>query len=149
MRIVFQRVRSASVTVEGETVARIGKGVLLLVGFERGDAEETLGKMATKCLTLRVFEDEQGKMNLSVADIGGEILAVPNFTLAASTEKGRRPSFDTSEAPERAVELFDFFVERLRKSGLGVETGRFGRRMGVELVNSGPVTFVLELSSVK
>ncbi len=147
MRVVFQRVSSASVSVDGQQVAEIGKGVLLLVGFEKGEKEETLPKMATKCLTLRVFEDFEGKMNLSVADIGGDVLAVPNFTLAGSTEKGRRPSFDRAEDPDRARELFERFVEDLRSSGLKVETGRFGRRMKVRLVNSGPVTFVLELGT--
>ncbi|ABG05220.1 D-tyrosyl-tRNA(Tyr) deacylase [Rubrobacter xylanophilus DSM 9941] len=145
MRVVLQRVKSASVTVEGETVASIGEGLLLLVGVGREDGEAEAGWLAEKVASLRIFGDEQGKMNLSVRDVGGEVLAVSQFTLLADTRKGNRPSFIRAADPERAEPLFEYFCERLREAGVSsVKTGVFGAVMDVALVNAGPVTIVLE-----
>lgn len=142
MRIVMQRVSRAEVRVDGDRVAGIGGGLLLLVGLEKGDDEERLTRAARKIATLRVFEDEAGKINLSLADVGGEVLAVSQFTLAGSLTRGRRPSFDRAMPAEEARPLFTRFVELLRGEGLRVETGVFQALMEVELVNHGPVTFV-------
>ena len=145
MRIVLQRVKNASVTVSGERVAEIGAGLLLLVGVARDDGEGEAGWLAEKVVGLRIFNDESGKMNLSVGDVGGEILAVSQFTLLADTRKGKRPSFVRAAPPEEAEPLFDYFCERLRETGIDpVKTGSFGAMMDVELVNDGPVTIVLE-----
>ena len=144
MRIVLQRVSRATVRVAGRTVGEIGRGLLLLVAVERADTREILDSLATKVVNLRIFPDEAGKMNRSSLEQRAEILSVSQFTLAASLERGRRPSFEAAAAPEIARELFDRFVEKLRESGLRVATGEFGAMMEVELVNDGPVTFVLE-----
>ena len=145
MRIVLQRVKSASVTVAGETVSEIGPGLLLLVGVARGDGEAEAGWLAEKVAGLRVFADEEGRMNLSVRDTGGEVLAVSQFTLLADTRKGKRPSFVGAAPPEEAEPLFDYFCERLCSAGVAsVKTGLFGAMMDVALVNDGPVTMVLE-----
>ncbi len=145
MRIVLQRVKNASVTVEGERISTIGPGLLLLVGVARGDGEAEADWLAEKVAGLRVFGDENGKMNLGVREVGGEILAVSQFTLIADTRKGKRPSFVGAAPPEEAEQLFDYFCERLREAGVGsVETGSFGAMMDVALVNDGPVTIVLE-----
>jgi D-aminoacyl-tRNA deacylase len=145
VRIVLQRVSEASVTVEGEVVSEIGSGLLLLVGVAAGDGEAQADWLAEKVAGLRIFNDEEGKMNLSVRDVGGEVLAVSQFTLLADTRKGKRPSFVRAAPPEEAEPLFDHFCERLRASGVGtVETGSFGAMMEVALVNDGPVTIVLE-----
>ena len=145
MRIVLQRVSEASVTVEGEVVSEIGSGLLLLVGVAAGDGEAQADWLAEKVAGLRIFSDEEGKMNLSVRDVGGEVLAVSQFTLLADTRKGKRPSFVRAAPPEEAEPRFDHFCERLRASGVGtVETGSFGAMMEVALVNDGPVTIVLE-----
>ena len=144
MRIVLQRVTEASVEVSGRTVGAIGKGLLLLVGADAGDREKNAEYLVDKCLGLRIFEDDAGKMNLSVKDVGGEILAVSQFTLSADITKGRRPSFASAMNPKDAEELFMFFVGELEKSELRVQTGEFGAKMKVHLLNDGPVTFVLE-----
>jgi D-tyrosyl-tRNA(Tyr) deacylase len=145
VRIVLQRVSEASVTVGGEVVSRIGPGLLLLVGVAAGDGEAQADWLAEKVVGLRIFGDGEGKMNLSVRDVGGEVLAVSQFTLLADTRKGKRPSFVRAAPPEEAEPLFDHFCERLRASGVGtVETGSFGAMMQVALVNDGPVTIVLE-----
>ena len=145
MRVVLQRVKSASVTVEGETISAIGAGLLLLVGVARGDGEAEADWLAAKVAGLRVMGDDEGKMNRSVTDVGGAILAVSQFTLLADTCKGKRPSFVGAAPPEEAERLFDFFCEKLRTAGVDrVETGRFGAMMEVALVNDGPVTIVLE-----
>jgi D-tyrosyl-tRNA(Tyr) deacylase len=144
MKIVLQRVKEASVHVEGETVGRIGRGVCLLVGVEKGDSEEDARYLAQKAAGLRIFPDAGGRMNLALADIGGEVLAVSQFTLAGSVRKGRRPSFDGAEEPRRAAELFDTFVGTLEALGITVETGIFQAVMDVRILNDGPVTFVLE-----
>ncbi|MCX8160623.1 MAG: D-aminoacyl-tRNA deacylase [Candidatus Saccharicenans sp.] len=144
MKIVLQRVKEARVTVEGRVEGSIGRGLCLLVGVEKGDREIEADWLAAKVAELRVFPDENDKMNLSVKDIGGSILAVSQFTLAGSVRKGRRPSFDNAEAPGRAAELFDYFVSRLKEQGLEVQTGVFQAMMEVYLINDGPVTFILD-----
>lgn len=145
MRVVLQRVKNASVTVEGTRISEIGPGLLLLVGVARGDGEAQADWMAEKIAGLRIFNDGDGKMNLSVRDAGGEVLAVSQFTLLADTRKGKRPSFIGAALPEEAEPLFDYFCERLRDAGIGtVKTGRFGAMMDVSLTNDGPVTIVLE-----
>ncbi|HEX2183599.1 MAG TPA: D-aminoacyl-tRNA deacylase [Rubrobacteraceae bacterium] len=145
MRIVLQRVSEASVTVGGEAVSEVGHGLLLLVGVAAGDGEAQADWLAEKVAGLRIFNDEEGKMNLSVRDVGGAVLAVSQFTLLADTRKGKRPSFVHAAPPEEAEPLFDYFCKRLRASGVGtVETGTFGAMMEVALVNDGPVTIVLE-----
>ena len=145
MRVVLQRVKSASVTVEGETVSAIGSGLLLLVGIAQGDGEAEADWLAAKVAGLRVMGDDEGKMNRGVTDAGGAVLAVSQFTLLAETRKGKRPSFVGAAPPQEAERLFDFFCERLHAAGVDrVETGRFGAMMEVALVNDGPVTIVLE-----
>ena len=145
MRVVLQRVKNASVTVGGERVSGIGDGLLLLVGVAVGDGEAEAAWLAEKISGLRIFNDGDGKMNLSVRDVGGEVLAVSQFTLLANTKKGKRPSFVGAAPPEAAERLFDYFCERLRATGAGpVKTGVFGAMMDVALVNDGPVTIILE-----
>ena len=144
MRLVVQRVSSASVTVDGRIVGRIDGGLIVLAGVEVGDGEDQAAAAAARLARLRIFDDEQGRMNLDVRQAGGAILLVSQFTLAASTRKGRRPSFDRAARPEVAEPLLAGLRERLEEAGLVVEGGRFGARMQVHLVNDGPVTFVLE-----
>lgn len=144
MRIVVQRVQSASVRVGGAEIAAIGPGMLLLVGLLKGDTLETLQQFATKLLKLRIFEDEGGKMNLSLGQTGGAILAVSQFTLGASLKGGNRPGFEFAMPPEEAANRFEEFCALLRAGGADVQTGRFGAHMEVSLVNDGPATFVLE-----
>jgi D-tyrosyl-tRNA(Tyr) deacylase len=145
VRVVLQRVKNASVTVSGERISEIGEGLLLLVGVAKDDGEGEASWLAEKIAGLRIFNDEDGKMNLGVRDVGGEILAVSQFTLLADTRKGKRPSFIKAALPEEAEPLFDYFCERLREAGIAsVKTGSFGAMMDVALVNDGPVTIVLE-----
>lgn len=144
MRIVLQRVREASVSVQDDVVGKIGQGVCLLVGIEKGDKEESARYLARKTVELRIFPDNQGRMNRSLLDIQGEVLAVSQFTLAGSLNKGRRPSFDNAEEPAQAEHLFRYFVEQIRESGLKVETGIFAALMDVRIINDGPVTFILQ-----
>jgi D-tyrosyl-tRNA(Tyr) deacylase len=144
MKVVLQRVKEAAVSTGGEVVGQIGQGLCLLVGMEKGDTEDRVRNMAAKIIELRIFPDEKDRMNRSLLDIKGEVLAVSQFTLAGSVKKGRRPSFDGAELPERAKVLFDRFVEMLREMGVVVQTGLFGAMMEVRLVNDGPVTFVIE-----
>ena len=143
MKAVIQRVKRATVR-SGERSASIGPGLLVLAGLETGDGEAHCRWAAAKIATLRIFEDDEGRMNRSLEDVGGAILAVSQFTLAGSILKGRRPSFDQAMAPERARPLFDLFVACLRAEGCAVETGFFQEMMEVELVNDGPATFILE-----
>ena len=144
MKAVVQRVTSASVTVDGTTVGEIGPGVMVLVGVEKGDQETDAEWLAKKMVELRIFTDDAGKMNLSLADMGGAVLAVSQFTLAGNCAKGRRPSFDTAAPPDEGKRLYEFFVERVRATGRPVQTGIFQADMQVALVNDGPVTFILE-----
>lgn len=144
MRVVLQRVTSASVTIDGRVAGEIGVGALLLVGFTEGDDEEALRWMADRVVGLRVFRDEAGKMNRSVQDVGGSLLVVSQFTLYGDARKGRRPSFISAARPEVAIPLYDRFIELLRDSEVPVRTGEFGAMMDVELVNDGPVTLILE-----
>ena len=144
MRIVLQRVSKACVRVEGRSVGKISAGLVLLVAIERDDSLDTLAKAAEKVLTLRIFADEGGRMNRSVLDTKGEILVISQFTLAASTRRGRRPSFNQAAPQAQAKQLIDAFSAELEDSGLRIALGRFGAEMQVELVNDGPVTFYFE-----
>jgi len=144
MRAVLQRVSRASVEVEGAVVGRIDRGWLVFLGVGKADAEAQVEWLAAKILGLRAFEDESGKMNRSVQDVGGGLLVVSQFTLLGDCRKGRRPSFDAAAPPEQANRLYERFVERLRASGLTVASGVFQATMKVELVNEGPVTFVID-----
>lgn len=146
MKIVLQRVKKAMVKVDNEIVADTQKGLLLLVGVTHTDTQKEIDFLVNKCLNLRIFEDDNGKMNLSVLDIKGEITIVSQFTLYGNTAKGRRPGFDMAAKPEKAKQLFDIFLKQFKEvSGLKVESGIFGADMEVSLVNDGPATFILEL----
>ena len=144
MKIVLQRVTQASVRVEGEDIATISRGLLVLFGAEKNDDESKVIFLAEKILNLRIFSDEKGKMNLSCLDISGEVLVVSQFTLAGDCSKGRRPGFDNAAPPNEAKSLYQNFIHQIAKSGLNINTGEFGADMQVELVNDGPVTFILE-----
>lgn len=147
MQALIQRVSEASVTVEGAVVGQIGAGLLVLMCAEHGDTDAVSTKLLEKILKLRIFSDEAGKMNLSVQDINGSLLIVSQFTLAADTSKGTRPSFGRAAAPEQARYLYDRFVELARQSAVPVQTGIFAADMKVALVNDGPVTIPLSLSA--
>ena len=142
MKCVIQRVRRASVTVNDELISEIGIGLLVLAAVEKGDTEQTMNDAAKKIRELRIFSDDAGKMNRDVAEAGGAILAVSQFTLAGSLARGRRPSFDNAEEPGRARELFERFLRELAGTGIAVKTGKFREMMIVALENDGPVTFV-------
>lgn len=144
MKVLIQRVSHASVEIDHAIVGSIREGILLFVGFEPGDIPETMEKMAAKILAYRLFPDAEGKMNLSVSDTSGGILVVSQFTLAADTKKGLRPSFSSAAPPEKARELYEQFTSRLKANHQIVESGRFGADMKVSLLNDGPVTFLLE-----
>ena len=145
MRIVIQRVTSASVTIEGNTVASIGPGLLILVGVEQGDGEPDAAWLAAKTANLRIFDDEAGVMNLSVKDVAGELLAVSQFTLTASTRKGNRPSYFRAAGHELAVPLYEKYCDLLAEEcGKTVQKGVFGANMQVQLVNDGPVTIIID-----
>ena len=144
MRALLQRVSKASVTVEGQTISSIGKGLLILLGVGHNDGEEQVKFLAEKIANLRVFEDEQGKTNLSILDMKGEALLVSQFTLYADTRKGRRPSFIDAALPEVAEPLVSRFADLLRERGVPTQTGKFGAHMEVEIHNDGPVTIWLE-----
>ena len=148
MRIVIQRVSEASVEIEGKIYGEIKKGFLLLVGIEDADTEEILEKMAAKISKLRIFEDEEGKMNLSIEQVSGSILSISQFTLYADTHKGNRPSFTLAGKPEYAKEMYLRFNHLLRKKGISVEEGIFGADMKVKLINDGPVTIWLDSKEV-
>lgn len=144
MKGLIQRIKKASVTIDGNLYSEIGHGILVFLGVEKGDSEDNADKLGDKLLKLRIFEDENGKMNKSVVDVKGEILVVSQFTLAGDCKKGTRPSFDKAETPQRANELYEYFTEIIRKNGIKTSTGVFGAMMDVELINDGPVTFMLE-----
>ena len=143
MKLVLQRVKNASVTIDNEVYSSINKGLLILIGIEKGDVDTDVEKFADKVSKLRIFSDENDKMNLSVMDISGEILVVSQFTLAGDCKKGTRPSFDKSAPPDIANRMYEDFIARLAAKGIPVKTGVFGAMMEVSLVNDGPVTFIL------
>lgn len=144
MKVVLQRVRRASVSVDGQIVGSIGKGIMLLIGVADSDTATDIDFVADKCVNLRIFEDDEGKMNRSLLDIGGEVLAISQFTLLGDTRKGRRPSFIRAAPPEKGEMLYERFVATIRSSGVPVETGIFGEMMDVDLLNYGPVTIIVE-----
>jgi D-aminoacyl-tRNA deacylase len=146
---LIQRVTQASVAVGGDTIAEIGPGILALVGVERGDAEAEAQRLAERVLSYRIFPDAAGKMNLSLKDTGGALLAVPQFTLVADTNSGTRPSFSSGASPSEGERAFNEFVSSTRKTHANIRTGKFGAHMKVSLVNDGPVTFWLQVSSRK
>lgn len=147
MKVLIQRVKKASVTIENELYSSIGKGILALVGIEKGDTLEQVQKLAKKIVNLRIFPDEDDKMNRSLADIQGEMLIVSQFTLCGDCKKGTRPSFDKSAPPEIANKLYEDFIKEVRSYNIKTGTGRFGAMMEVELINDGPVTFMLEVQN--
>ena len=144
MRAVIQRVSRAKVSVGGEVTGEIGKGLLVLLGVSSEDTEASADYLVEKTIGLRIFEDDSGKMNLSVGDVNGAVLVVSQFTLYGDVRRGKRPSFDRAARPERANELYEYFVGKIRAAGLPCETGRFQAMMDVELVNDGPVTVLLD-----
>lgn len=143
MKVLIQRVKKASVTIDGKLFSSINKGILALVGIEKGDSEEQVEKLARKVVNLRIFPDENDKMNLSLIDIKGEMLIVSQFTLCGDCKKGTRPSFDKSAPPEIANMLYEEFIKKVKGYGISAGTGSFGAMMDVELINDGPVTFML------
>jgi D-tyrosyl-tRNA(Tyr) deacylase len=144
LRVVLQRVSEGSVEVEGKIVGQISKGLVLLVGATAGDSEKEVVYLADKCADLRIFEDQTGKMNLSVLEVGGEVLVISQFTLYGDTRKGRRPSFTEAMEPVQAEKLYQKFIDCLKEKGLKVEQGVFGAKMLVRIFNYGPVTFILD-----
>jgi len=147
MKLVIQRVKEAQVTVEGKCVGKINFGMLVFLGVAKTDTAADVDYLVEKISQLRIFEDNQGKMNCSAAEIGGEFLVVSQFTLLGNCEKGRRPSFDSAAEPQKGEELYELFVTRLREKNFKVETGQFRAMMDVSLINDGPVTFILESKS--
>ncbi|MFI3301014.1 MAG: D-aminoacyl-tRNA deacylase [Candidatus Gastranaerophilales bacterium] len=144
MKALIQRVKKASVTIDGKLYSQINKGILVFLGVEKTDEKLNAEKLSQKVLNFRIFEDENAKMNNSILDVKGEVLVVSQFTLCADCKKGTRPSFDKSANPEKANDLYEYFVECIRESGLSIKTGKFRAMMDIELVNDGPVTFNLE-----
>jgi D-aminoacyl-tRNA deacylase len=144
MRVLVQRVAQASVAIDGQTVAAIGRGFLCLIGVTHADSEQEARRLAAKTARLRIFEDADGLMNLALADVGGEVLAVSQFTLYADARKGNRPSFTDAARPELGERVYEAFLAALRAEGVPVQTGVFGARMQVQLINDGPVTILLE-----
>lgn len=144
MRAVVQRVKSSKVSVKGKILGKIDRGLNILLGVGRGDDEQAVDYLEEKILNLRIFPDENGKMNLSLLDIKGEMLVVSQFTLYADTRKGRRPSFTKAADPEKGKKLYELFVEKAKKRGIKVETGEFGAMMEVEIINDGPVTLIID-----
>ncbi len=144
MKVLVQRVTSAAVEVKQQIVGKIAKGFLLFIGVQKGDTQQQAAYLAKKVANLRIFEDSDGKMNLSIQDVGGEILAISQFTLAGDTSRGNRPGFETAACPEEAKHLYEYFVQQLNSHNLKVETGIFQAEMLVSLVNDGPCTFILE-----
>ena len=147
MKILIQRVKKASVTIDGHTYSSIDKGILAFVGVKKGDTAEMVEKLADKIVNLRIFPDENDKMNRSLKDINGEMLVVSQFTLCGDCKKGTRPSFDKSEQPDIANNFYEAFIEAVKERGIRTATGQFGAMMEVGLVNDGPVTFMLEVEN--
>lgn len=148
MKVVVQRVSESSVTIDGQIHGKIQKGFMVLVGFCANDTPEIVMKMVDKMIGLRVFEDENGKMNLSLRDVNGSILSISQFTLYADCKKGRRPSFIDAAKPDLAIPLYDFFNQRIKELGIHLETGVFGADMKVALINDGPVTIILDSQEI-
>lgn len=144
MKALIQRVKRASVTINGELYSEIAAGLLVFLGVEKGDCAENAEKLATKLINLRIFEDENEKMNRSLIDVNGEMLIVSQFTLCGDCKKGTRPSFDKSAAPDIANELYEYFISQVKSAGISCQTGKFAAMMEVELINDGPVTFMVE-----
>ena len=144
MKVLIQRVKNAGVDIEGKNVSSIQKGILALVGIEKGDTKEQVEKLTRKVVNLRIFPDDNDKMNLSLIDVKGEMLIVSQFTLCGDCKKGTRPSFDKSAPPQIANELYEYFVSQVQSYGIKTGTGKFGAMMEVSLINDGPVTFMLE-----
>lgn len=144
MKILIQRVAKASVKIENKIVGKIEKGFLVFLGITHNDSEKEAQFLADKVVNLRVFEDNQGKMNLSLKDTGGSVLIISQFTLYGDAVKGRRPSFTDAAKPEKAILLYEYFISEIRKNGIKAETGSFGAKMEVSLINSGPVTIMIE-----
>ncbi len=144
MRFVIQRVKEANVKVDGECLGEIGKGFMVLIGVQDTDTRETADKMIKKMLGLRIFEDENGKTNLALSDVGGELLLISQFTLYADCRKGNRPSFVKAGKPEMASELYDYIIDRCTQEGYNTQKGKFGADMKVSLLNDGPFTVVLD-----
>ena len=144
MRAVVQRVKKSSVNVGGDVVGKIGRGLLVLLGVANGDTTEDADFMANKIAHLRIFEDENQKMNRSLHDVGGEMLVVSQFTLLGDCRKGRRPSFINAAGPDQATKLYEYFVKKTREQGISIQTGQFRAMMEVELINDGPVTLIIE-----
>lgn len=144
MKGLIQRVKKASVRIDSQLYSQINEGVLIFLGVEKGDEKSNADKLAEKLVKLRIFEDENEKMNKSVQDINGSILVVSQFTLAGDCKKGTRPSFDKAELPQKANELYEYFISKLKSMNIPTQTGSFGAMMDVELINDGPVTFMLE-----
>jgi D-tyrosyl-tRNA(Tyr) deacylase len=144
MRVMLQRVRNASVEIDSEIISSIKIGLLLFLGIERGDGDKDIDYLVKKVSRLRIFEDEKGKLNLSIMDIKGEILIVSQFTLLADCRKGNRPSFDRAERPERAKELYERFIQGIKNLGIPAKSGIFGASMKIHLINDGPVTIMID-----
>ena len=144
MKGLIQRVKKASVRIDSQLNSQINEGILIFLGVEKGDEKSNADKLAEKLVKLRIFEDENEKMNKSVQDINGSILVVSQFTLAGDCKKGTRPSFDKAELPQKANELYEYFISKLKSMNIPTQTGSFGAMMDVELINDGPVTFMLE-----
>ena len=144
MKALIQRVKKASVTIDGELYSSVGKGLLIFLGVEKNDEKENAQKLADKIVKLRIFEDENEKMNYSILDVSGEILVVSQFTLCADCRKGTRPSFDNAAPPQKALELYEYFINKIKQYNISLKTGKFRAMMDIELVNDGPVTFLVE-----
>ena len=144
MKALIQRVKRASVTIEVKLFSSIDSGLLVFLGVQKGDSKENADKLSQKLVNLRIFEDENEKMNLSLKDVGGQMLVVSQFTLCGDCKKGTRPSFDNAELPDKANELYKYFVSQIKNQGIKTQTGNFGAMMDVELINDGPVTFMVE-----
>ena len=144
MKALIQRVKKVSVTIDGELYSSVGKGLLIFLGVEKNDEKENAEKLADKIVKLRIFEDENEKMNYSILDVRGEILVVSQFTLCADCRQGTRPSFHNAAPPQKALELYEYFINKIKQYNISLKTGKFRAMMDIELVNDGPVTFLVE-----